>query len=95
MDNQKPLNKLEKHDMKLEGRKKLELTGVCEVITFDEENIILETSMGALSIKGKGMKVGMLNVESGNMGIEGFIISLSYISKDKTKKENILKKMFK
>lgn len=95
MDREKVESKHEKHNIKLEGRKRLELTGVIEVLTFNEENIVLETCMGALSIKGANMKVGKLNVESGDMCIDGYIISLNYITKDKTKKESLLKKMFK
>lgn len=87
--------KHDKHDIKLEGRKRLELTGVCEVINFNEENVILETSMGGLIIRGSNMKVNVLNVENGDMSIDGFINSLAYVLKDKVKKESILKKMFK
>lgn len=95
MEGEKNIKKLESHDVKLEGRKKLELTGVIEVVNFNEENVILETSTGGLLIKGSNMKVNVLNVENGDMCIDGFINSLTYVSKDKTKKESILKKMFK
>lgn len=95
MEENKVINRLEKHNIKLEGRKKLELTGVIEVINFNEESVILETCMGGLLIKGSNMKVNALNVENGDMCIGGFINSLTYVSKDKTKKESILKKMFK
>lgn len=95
MEGEKSIKKLEIHDVKLVGRKKLELTGVIEVLNFNEENVILETSMGGLLIKGNNMKVNVLNVENGDMCIDGFINSLTYVSKDKTKKESILKKMFK
>lgn len=95
MDSENTVKKLEKHDLKMEGRKKVEISGVCEVINFNEENVILETSMGGLIIKGSNMKVNVLNVENGDMCIDGFINSLTYVSKDKTKKEGILKKMFK
>ncbi len=95
MEGEKNIKKLESHDVKLVGRKKLELTGVIEVVNFNEENVILETSMGGLLIKGSNMKVNVLNVENGDMCIDGFINSLTYVSKDKTKKESILKKMFK
>ena len=95
MSEDKNINKFEKHNIKMEGRKKLELTGIKDVVNFNEENIILQTSMGGLSIKGSNMKVNVLNVENGDMCIEGYINSLVYISKDKTNKESILKKMFK
>ncbi|MEG2337958.1 MAG: sporulation protein YabP [Clostridium sp.] len=95
MDKEKITTKIENHNIKLEGRKRLELTGVTEVLTFNEDNIVLETSLGALAIKGGNMKVGKLNVESGDMCIDGYIISLTYVTKDKAKKESILKKMFK
>ncbi|MEG0332117.1 MAG: sporulation protein YabP [Clostridium sp.] len=95
MDKEKITDKIENHNIKLEGRKRLELIGVTEVLTFNEDNIVLETSLGALAIKGGNMKVGKLNVESGDMCIDGYIISLTYVTKDKAKKESILKKMFK
>ncbi len=95
MSEDKNINKFEKHNIKMEGRKKLELTGIKDVVNFNEENIILQTSMGGLSIKGSNMKVNVLNVENGDMCIEGYINSLVYISKDKASKQSILKKMFK
>lgn len=95
MEDKKIINGSESHNVKMEGRKKLELTGISEVINFNEESIILETVMGGLIIKGSNMKVSALNVENGEMCIDGFISSLTYVSKNSGKKENILKKMFK
>ncbi|KMT22046.1 sporulation protein YabP [Clostridium cylindrosporum] len=95
MEGEKNINRFDKHSIKLDARKKLELTGVVEVISFSEESVTLETCMGGLLIKGSNMKVSVLNVENGDMCIDGFINSLAYVSKDKTKKESILKKMFK
>jgi sporulation protein YabP len=79
----------------MENRQKIDISGVTRVITFNEDNVILNTIMGTIEMKGKGMKVNKLNVDTGDMLIEGEITSLVYSSKEKGKKGNTLKKLFK
>ncbi|HHD2752827.1 TPA: sporulation protein YabP [Clostridium perfringens] len=81
----------------LENRKLLSLTGVNEVINFDEEKISLKTSLGPLLIKGSGLKMNKLDVQNGEVIIGGFISSINYLNKkNKVKKNrNLISKIFK
>lgn len=96
MEHIKPSEKNQsEHIIHIDNRHKMELTGVIRVSTFNEDVVILETSMGILTIKGRSMKVNKLNVENGNMAIQGEINSLVYSTKSVGSKEGLLKKMFK
>ena len=80
----------------LESRKKLTMTGVLEVISFDEEKIILNTRLGALTIKGMGLKMNKLDVQNGDVIIIGEIGAMIYSGKEiKKDKESILGRLFK
>src|SRR5699024_9007299 len=76
------------HDIILKGRRKLDITGVKQVESFDNEEFLLETVMGFLSIRGQNLHMKNLNVELGNVSIEGKILDLVYLDQgqqDKTK----------
>lgn len=80
----------------LENRKKLVLTGVEEVISFDDEKILLNTKLGFLTIKGSELKMNKLDVQNGDVIIVGNISSIIYSSKEvKKEKESIISKLFK
>ena len=80
----------------LENRKKVSLTGVLEVLSFDEDKIELNTSGGMLILKGRGLKMNKLDVENGDVIISGLIYSLIYSGKAaKKEKEALLKRLFK
>ena len=85
------------HIIHMENRKKIDITGVREVITFDAVNVVLQTTLGMLNLKGKDMRVNKLNVENGDMSIEGEIVSMIYTTKDDTagKKRSLLTKLLK
>ncbi|TDT63469.1 sporulation protein YabP [Fonticella tunisiensis] len=95
MENNKNIKQQSSHIVHIDNRRSLDITGVTKVLTFNEEVIILSTVMGGLTIKGKGMKVNKLNVDSGDMSIEGEIISLVYNVKESPNRESLLKKLFK
>ena len=85
-----------KSSLSLEDRKKLTLSGVLEVVNFDDEKISLNTIMGNLAIKGEGLKMNKLDVQNGDVIIMGYISSMIYSGKDgKKSKESIIKKIFK
>lgn len=95
MESIKTTKQLTNHILHMDNRKKLDITGVTKVLTFNEEVVIINTIMGGLNIKGRGMKVNKLNVDNGEMSIEGEILSLIYTNKDNGNRESFLKKMFK
>ena len=63
--------------LSLENRKILSITGVNEVINFDEEKISLKTDLGPLLIKGSELKMNKLDVQNGEVIIGGFISNIS------------------
>lgn len=71
---------LQSHKIILSGRTLGTITGVTDVEEFDNSIINMNTSLGRLIIKGKGLKVKGLNLETGEADIEGHIDSLQYTS---------------
>ena len=85
-----------KCNLSLENRKKLFLSGVEEVISFQDEKISLNTVLGNLTIKGNELKMSKLDVQSGDVIISGIISAMIYNEKNvKVTKERIIKKLFK
>lgn len=70
------------HRIVLEERERLSITGVTEVIAFDEESITAETDMGILIIRGEGIHIGKLNLDDGILQTEGEIESIEYTDGD-------------
>ncbi len=82
--------------LSLENRKILSITGVNEVINFDEEKISLKTDLGPLLIKGSELKMNKLDVQNGDVMINGEIYYIVYSGKEiKKEKESILGRLFK
>lgn len=78
-----------RHNVILEDRQKLSMSGVTDVESFDEQEISLYTALGELVVRGKNLHVDSMNLESGDMDITGEIKSLVYGDKDRTKKPNL------
>ncbi|GAA0726021.1 hypothetical protein GCM10008905_22100 [Clostridium malenominatum] len=86
----------EKSIMTMESRKRLSLNGIVDVFSFNEEQIILNTILGTLHIKGDGLKMNKLDVQNGEVIINGTINSCVYTNKEnKKEKEKLLSKLFK
>ena len=66
------------HCVSMENRKKITLTGVKDVDSFDEQTITLLTDSGELSIKGSRLHIGKLSTDSGEMSIEGKVDAIVY-----------------
>ena len=91
-------NKLTKsHKITVMNRKTGNFTGVLDVISFDISEILLETEQGMLNVKGKDLHVNRLNLEKGEVDIEGSIdmISYSQVPVSMKKSENVFGKWFK
>ena len=69
------------HKMNMMNRKNCALTGIKDVIAFDVAEVILETTMGILLIKGKDLHVKRLTLDKGEVDLEGKIDSFSYTEK--------------
>ncbi|MCM0649005.1 sporulation protein YabP [Clostridium swellfunianum] len=85
-----------KSNLVLENRKRLALTGVVEVISFNETVIMLNTCLGSMTIKGEGLRMNKLDVQNGEVMIVGTINSCVYSGVEiKKDEESIFKKLFK
>lgn len=85
------------HKVMLHNREKGTLTGILDVISFDENTIVLDTDMGLLTIKGKDLHVSRLTLEKGEIDIEGRTDSLVYSSNESYRKsgQSLLTRLFK
>lgn len=83
------------HNIILEGRKKLSVSGVTDVDHFDENTVLLYTSMGEMTVRGSDLHVNGLSVESGEMSVEGDIKSIVYGDPDRRAPLSILGKIFR
>ena len=66
------------HALALENRKKAALTGVSEVLAFDENQVVLMTDCGEIALSGEGLHVTRLMLEEGQLTVEGKIDSVFY-----------------
>ena len=84
------------HNLMLENRQNVKMTGIKDIKSFDEKEILLFTEAGKLLIKGEELHVKRLNLEKGEADLEGKVDSLTYLSKNTDKKEeSLLKRMFR
>ncbi|WP_294378768.1 sporulation protein YabP [uncultured Clostridium sp.] len=85
-----------KSNLILENRKKLTLSGVIEVMNFDEEKIDLTTKLGNLTIKGQELKMNKLDVQNGDVIIVGSISAMIYNGKiNKKNRESLFNRLFR
>ena len=66
------------HNIEMQNRATLNVSGVSDVISFDETGIVLSTECGVLSIDGKELHIVTLNVDNGNVTITGSIDGIIY-----------------
>lgn len=66
------------HQISLQGRTKLSISGVEEVESFDESAIALSTQAGYLMVRGSDLHIEKLNLEGGELLVEGTVDSMSY-----------------
>ena len=66
------------HKLTLNERKNLTMTGVNEVVSFDENMIALRTGLGLLTVQGQELKLKTLSLEGGQVAVEGQISALVY-----------------
>ena len=81
----------------LENREKLNITGILDVFSFDDQIIIIETELGLLTIKGDNLKINKLSLDTSDFIVDGKISSLTYSDSDHNikKSKSIFNKIFK
>ncbi len=80
----------------LENRGKLSVSGVNDVLSFDDQVVMVDTELGLLTVKGENIRINKLSLDTAEVIIEGEISSLSY-SQNKQEKNSgtLLSKIFK
>lgn len=82
------------HSLIVENRRSLTATGVSNVDSFDEQTIVAYTDLGQLIIRGSKLQINKLNVETGELTLNGDINSMSY-SETQQMRGGFLSKLFK
>ncbi|HPF83496.1 MAG TPA: sporulation protein YabP [Bacilli bacterium] len=84
------------HNVTISERKNIIISGVKKIDSFDDEEFLLETTMGFLIIKGTGLEIIKLDTYQGNVSIKGKVNSINYLENNKKEKEeNMFSKLFK
>lgn len=84
-----------KHDVLIKSRKRMEMTGISDVSSFDEAEIVVQTGNSGVSIEGENLKIEKFNSENGELILNGSINGLFYYSKKPIKKKKGLTDIFK
>lgn len=82
------------HNLVLEDRKMLTVSGVADVDSFDEETVIIFTDLGELTVRGSNLHINRLSVEVGELTVEGNISALIY-SQEAAKSGGFFSKVFR
>ena len=85
------------HKLILTNRKNANFTGILDVLSFDVAEVLLETELGMLHIKGKDLHVNRLNLEKGEADIEGEVDTMTYskIPDVSAEKDKMFGKLFR
>ena len=81
----------------LENRKKLSVSGINDVLSFDDQVVMIETELGLLTVKGENLRINKLSIDTSEVIVEGEISFLSYSDKEleKQKSGGFMSKIFK
>ncbi|MBS3947423.1 MAG: sporulation protein YabP [Dethiobacter sp.] len=66
------------HRLVINNREKVDITGVVHVDSFDDEEVVLETEQGLLAIRGEELRIAQLNLEKGELSLEGMVLETAY-----------------
>lgn len=83
------------HNIIMENRKTLSVSGIDDVDSFDENTVVMFTDMGVLTVKGEDLHINKLSVDNGELSVEGDIYSLNYSDEEMKKSGGLLSKLFK
>ncbi|MBQ3939870.1 MAG: sporulation protein YabP [Oscillospiraceae bacterium] len=83
------------HSAVLENRSLLTLTGVTEIVRFDDRAAVLYTALGELTVLGSGLTVSELSTETGGLRISGEISALRYGDRDRTASRGLIGRLLR
>ncbi len=82
------------HNVILRSREELEISGVVEVGTFDEDGVTMATTLGDLNVRGSGLHITSLDLITGNVCVSGKVVAV-YYTESKRSGGSILNRLFK
>lgn len=83
------------HNIIMENRSTMSISGVQDVDSFDEQTVVLFTEMGTLTIKGDNLHINKLSIDVGEVTLDGDIGLLAYEDDSDTKREGLFARLFK
>ena len=83
------------HNIVMEGRKNLSISGVEDIGSFDESIAVLMTSMGELTIRGEGLHLIKSDLDTGELIMEGMVSDMTYTEKRPEKQGGMFGRLFK
>ena len=96
LDERKPISTGVIQNLILENRGKLSISGVNDVLSFDDQVVMVETELGLLTVKGENIRINKLSIDTSEVIIEGDISYLAYSDKElEQTKGSLISKIFK
>lgn len=83
------------HTLRLTQRNKVEITGVTDVLRFDEEAVAVDTTCGLLLLKGSNLHVGNLNLQDGEILVDGEIDEIAYTEGTQPHKSGLFSRLLR
>ena len=84
-----------RHSITIDKRESVTVTGVTDVISFDEESVICETEMGVVVLRGINLHVSRINLDSGELAVSGEIDGMTYTNQSAGKGKSFIGRLFK
>ena len=82
--------------LNMEDRKRIDFTGITDVVSFDPVKVVLESDYGHITIKGDGLHVNRLSIEKGELDIDGRVDSICYSESGmKTKQDSFMSRLLR
>ncbi|MBR6535438.1 MAG: sporulation protein YabP [Clostridia bacterium] len=82
------------HNVVLKGRKHLEIGGAVSVLSFDENSVVIKSTMGICCVQGNSLSVSKLDCDGGDIHIDGEIVSF-YYPEQTEEKQSFISRIFK
>ncbi|MCC8101046.1 MAG: YabP/YqfC family sporulation protein [Clostridiales bacterium] len=83
------------HSISWRDRGEGSVTGVTDVLSFDENTVVLQTEQGMLTVKGKDLHIGRLELSQGEVKMRGSVDSIVYSGSNPAKKGSLIRRMLR